>query len=77
MAVKRSRKCFSYLAEQGRYISEDVFEEVSALLRKIGETLPTPLNRHSVDNAKVTDHHAIISTGETPSGLSTDEIKLL
>lgn len=26
-----------------------------------------------MDNAKVTDHHAIIPTGETPSGLSTDE----
>jgi len=26
-----------------------------------------------VDNAKVTDHHAIIPTGEPPSGLSTDE----
>ena len=35
--------------------------------------LSNPLNRHSVDNAKVTDHHAIIPTGETPSGLSADE----
>ena len=26
-----------------------------------------------MDNAKVTDHHAIIPTGETPSGLSADE----
>ena len=26
-----------------------------------------------MDNAKVTDHHAIIPTGETPSGLSVDE----
>jgi len=26
-----------------------------------------------VDNAKITDHHAIIPTGETPSGLSADE----
>jgi len=29
-----------------------------------------------VDNTKVTDHHAIIPTGETPSGLSTDEITI-
>jgi len=63
----------NYPRTGSRYISEDVFEEVSALLRKIGETLPTPLNRHSVDNTKITDHHAIIPTGETPSGLSTDE----
>ena len=26
-----------------------------------------------MDNAKITDHHAIIPTGETPSGLSADE----
>ena len=67
------KKITTYPRTGSRYISEDVFEEVPALLRKIRETLPTPLNRHSVDNAKVTDHHAIIPTGETPSGLSADE----
>ena len=66
-------KITTYPRTGSRYISEDVFEEVPALLRKIRETLLTPLNRHSVDNTKVTDHHAIIPTGETPSGLSTDE----
>ena len=63
----------NYPRTGSRYISEDVFEEVPALLHKIGETLPTPLNRHSVDNTKITDHHAIIPTGETPSGMSADE----
>ena len=67
------KKITTYPRTGSRYISEDVFEEVPALLRKIGKTLSNPLNRHSVDNAKVTDHHAIIPTGETPSGLSTDE----
>ena len=67
------KKITTYPRTGSRYISEDVFEEILALLSKIGETLPTPLNRHSVDNAKVTDHHAIIPTGETPSDLSTDE----
>ena len=67
------KKITTYPRTGSRYISEDVFEEVPALLRKIRETLPTPLNRHSVDNTKVTDHHAIIPTGETPSGLSADE----
>ena len=70
------KKITTYPRTGSRYISEDVFEEVPALLRKIRETLPTPLNRHSVDNTKVTDHHAIIPTGETPSGLSTDEITI-
>ena len=67
------KKITTYPRTGSRYISEDVFEEVPVLLRKIGMPLSNPLNRHSVDNAKVTDHHAIIPTGETPSGLSADE----
>ena len=67
------KKITTYPRTGSRYISEDVFEEVPALLRKIGMPLSNPLNRHSVDNAKVTDHHAIIPTGETPLGLSADE----
>ena len=67
------KKITTYPRTGSRYISEDVFEEVPVLLRKIGKTLSNPLNRHSVDNTKVTDHHAIIPTGETPSGLSADE----
>ena len=67
------KKITTYPRTGSRYISEDVFEEVPVLLRKIGMLLSNTLNRHSVDNTKVTDHHAIIPTGETPSGLSTDE----
>ena len=67
------KKITTYPRTGSRYISEDVFEEVPALLRKIGKTLSNPLNRHSVDITKVTDHHAIIPTGETPLGLSADE----
>ena len=67
------KKMTTYPRTGSRYISEDVFEEVPALLHKTGMPLSNPLNRHSVDNAKITDHHAIIPTGETPLGLSTDE----
>lgn len=67
------KKITTYPRTGSRYISEDVFEEIPTLLRKTGMPLSNPLNRHSVDNAKITDHHAIIPTGETPSGLSTDE----
>ena len=67
------KKITTYPRTGSRYISEDVFEEIPTLLRKTGIPLSNPLNRHSVDNAKVTDHHAIIPTGETPSGLSADE----
>ena len=70
------KKITTYPRTGSRYISEDVFEEVPALLRKTGIPLSNPLNRHSVNNAKITDHHAIIPTGETPSGLSTDEITI-
>ena len=70
------KKITTYPRTGSRYISEDVFEEVPVLLRNIGKTLSNPLNRHSVDNAKITDHHAIIPTGEPPSGLSTDEITI-
>ncbi|EEX70526.1 type IA DNA topoisomerase [Alloprevotella tannerae] len=70
------KKITTYPRTGSRYISEDVFEEVPALLRKIGKTLSNPLNIHSVDNAKVTDHHAIIPTGEMPTGLSTDEANI-
>ena len=70
------KKITTYPRTGSRYISEDVFEEVPALLRKTGKTLSNPLNRHSVDNAKVTDHHAIIPTGETLTGLSTDEANI-
>ena len=67
------KKITTYPRTGSRYISEDVFEEVPVLLRKIGMPLSNLLNRHSVDNTKVTDHHAIIPTGETPTGLSADE----
>ena len=67
------KKITTYPRTGSRYISEDVFEEVPVLLCKIGMPLSNPLNRHSVDNTKVTDHHAIIPTGEPPSGLSTAE----
>ena len=70
------KKITTYPRTGSRYISEDVFEEVPVLLRKIDKTLSNPLNYHSVNNAKVTDHHAIIPTGETPLGLSTDEITI-
>lgn len=66
----------NYPRTGSRYISEDVFEEVPDLLRKIGKPLPQELNRHSVDDSKVTDHHAIIPTGETASVLSVDETTL-
>lgn len=67
------KKVTTYPRTGSRYISEDVFDEVPTILIAFGEALATPLNRHSVDNGKVSDHHAIIPTGENPLGLSSDE----
>lgn len=67
------KKITTYPRTGSRYISDDVFDEVGSILRTLGVALPTPLNRHSVDNSKVTDHHAIIPTGERASSLSPDE----
>lgn len=67
------KKLTTYPRTGSRYISEDVFEEVPRLLSVLGKDLKSSLNPHSVDNSKVTDHHAIIPTGESPANLSSDE----
>ena len=58
------KKVTTYPRTGSRYISQDVFEEVDSLLQKLGTSLPHPLNPHSVDDSKVTDHHALLPTGE-------------
>ena len=77
------KKVLSYPRTGSRYISEDVFEEIPSritLLQQyprfaaIASVLrDTPLNRRSVDDAKVTDHHALLITETLPEGLSKDE----
>lgn len=68
------KKVTTYPRTGSRYISQDVFEEVDSLLQKLGTSLPHPLNAHSVDDSKVTDHHALLPTGEGGTqGLSSDE----
>ena len=68
------KKVTTYPRTGSRYISQDVFEEVDSLLQKLGTSLPHPLNPHSVDDSKVTDHHALLPTGEgNAQTLSSDE----
>lgn len=44
------------------------------LLSALGKELKSPLNPHSVDDSKVTDHHALLPTGEgNAQTLSSDE----
>ena len=68
------KKVTTYPRTGSRYISQDVFDEVDGLLQKLNLSLPHPLNAHSVDDSKVTDHHALLPTGEgNTQGLSSDE----
>ncbi|HMG10887.1 MAG TPA: DNA topoisomerase, partial [Mucilaginibacter sp.] len=65
-----------------RYIGDDVFAGVPALIDKFKDhsefgkqatyLTTVTLNKRSVNAKKVTDHHAILPTGETPGQLSKD-----
>ena len=77
------KKVLSYPRTGSRFISEDVFEEIPehiALLEQYprfagyATTLKgCTLNRRSVNDGKVTDHHALLITENLPDGLSADE----
>jgi DNA topoisomerase-3 len=76
-------KLVSYPRTGSRYIGEDVFAGVPKLIGTLtnhpafGKTaehlLSVPLNKRSVNAKKVTDHHAILPTGEVPYQLSSDK----
>lgn len=74
------KKLVTYPRTGSRYIPEDVFAEIPKLLAFIGRLSqwsdkipqkPEP-TRRSVDDSKVTDHHALLVTGEKPLFLSED-----
>lgn len=77
------KKVLSYPRTGSRYISEDVFEEIPSLIALLRQypcfgtyaasLQDMPLNRRTVDDGKITDHHALIITENLPSGLSADE----
>ena len=75
------KKLITYPRTGSRYIPEDVFAEIPKLLAFIGnlpewkgkvnpKAMPT---RRSVDGGKVTDHHALLVTGEKPLFLSKED----
>ena len=76
-------KYLTYPRTGSRYISEDVFNEAGELIEKLkcynrfaayAEKLSgTSLNKRSVDDKKVTDHHALLITENIPSNLSSEE----
>ena len=77
------KKVMSYPRTGSRYISEDVFDEMPERVALLGQYPRfagyaagldgTPLNRRSVNDGKVTDHHALIITENLPGELSKDE----
>ena len=79
-------KVLSYPRTGSRYISDDVFDEIPSRIALLEQypafaayaaTLKgTVLNRRSVDDKKVTDHHALIITECLPGELPEDERKV-
>ena len=77
------KKVMSYPRTGSRYIPEDVFDEMPervALLEQYPRFAGyaaglngVTLNRRSVNDGKVTDHHALIVTENLPGELSKDE----
>ncbi|MBB6127411.1 DNA topoisomerase 3 [Mucilaginibacter lappiensis] len=75
-------KLVTYPRTGSRYIGDDVFATVPALIEKFNEhpefgkqaafLATVKLNKRSVNAKKVTDHHAILPTGEKPYQLSGD-----
>lgn len=80
------KKLVTYPRVDTTYLSEDIFPKIPDLLRKM-----TPYENFTknilagklmkskkiFDNSKVTDHHAIIPTGESPRNLSEQKERLL
>ncbi|MCM1168584.1 MAG: DNA topoisomerase 3 [Bacteroides sp.] len=82
------KKVMSYPRTGSRYISEDVYEEMPERVALLAGYAPLAryaqalkgkaLNKKSVDDKKVTDHHALIITENLPGegALSADESKV-
>lgn len=82
------KKVITYPRTGSRYIGEDVFETIEDLFRHLADTvggevaaisknlLGKKLNRRSVDDKKVTDHHALLVTDETPQVMPKDQQRI-
>ena len=80
------KKLITYPRTGSCYISEDVYEEIPQLLtslsghpvygRFISGILNAGPNKRSVNATKVTDHHALLPTGENADTLLSDEAKV-
>lgn len=77
------QKFLSYPRTGSRYIPEDVFKTIPRLIEKVGSYVTfnadaailadVKLCRKSVDDSKVTDHHALLPTENIPTSLHGNE----
>lgn len=82
------KKFLSYPRTGSRYIPEDVYRTMPSLVGKMEtygresfaaaarDLSGKKLCRRSVNDAKVTDHHALLPTGVMPSGLAGNELRI-
>ncbi|KGE14083.1 type IA DNA topoisomerase [Sphingobacterium deserti] len=79
------KKVITYPRTGSRYIGEDVFEGIEDLFKHLADTaeesiaaisrnlIGAKLNKRSVDDKKVTDHHALLVTDEKPGPMPKDQ----
>ena len=79
------KKVTTYPRVDTTYLPDDVYPKVEGILRKMTPYAPLtasvlgkkiPKSKKVFDNSKVTDHHAIIPTGELPNRLEGNERQL-
>lgn len=79
------KKVITYPRTGSRYIGEDVFEQIEPLFQHLADTaeegiaaisrnlIGAKLNKRSVDDKKVTDHHALLVTDEKPGAMLKEQ----
>ena len=79
------KKVTTYPRVDTTYLSEDIYPKIPTILRQMTPyaalTAPVlaakiPKSKKVFDNSKVTDHHAIIPTGQAPNMLDGNEKKM-
>ena len=79
------KKLITYPRTGSRYVPDDIFKTFPSLLEKLSRQWPktqaarlarSPLNRHSVNAEKVTDHHALLPTGLSDQTLGENASKV-
>jgi hypothetical protein len=79
------KKVTTYPRVDTTYLSDDIYPKVPDILRRMTPYAPLtapvlatrlPKSKKVFDNTKVTDHHAIIPTGQAPTSLVGDERKM-